>query len=124
MRFHHPDRSFDQVQSRPDDAHVPKRYGKPDSSVATHPEIPDIIEEDHTGRASLVEWLAKQRSNHRVRTARLIDCCRSKTIELTAKLIEPFCERTVSKWRTAVDDDARRLASSVRIDHMNTVHTG
>ncbi len=63
-----------------------------------------------------------ERAHQHVRAARLVDHRPAKAIEIAAESLAPRRERAGSEIGAAGDDDARRLASGVRIDDLDLVH--
>src|SRR5690606_24272663 len=68
---HYTDRCLDQVLTRLNAALMRQRPGQADGAVATHAQIADIVEEDHARAATRIGGFQQQRTDHRVRSARL-----------------------------------------------------
>jgi hypothetical protein len=67
--------------------------------VAAHPEIADVIEEDHTGRVLVVDRLTQERAYHRVMPARFANDGAPKVVVVTSESIETFFNRSVTEIR-------------------------
>jgi hypothetical protein len=60
--------------------------------VPAHPEITDIVEENHSCCATRVGWFAEQRADDGIRAARLVHHGGTESIEFFAKDFETLGE--------------------------------
>ena len=68
--------------SRADALQVCQCRNQADGTVTTHSQVADIVEEDDAGGARGIDRLAKQSTDHDVRTARFIHHSGAETIVL------------------------------------------
>src|SRR5690348_5421847 len=57
-----------------DAAEVSQRGDDTDRAVAAHAEVSDIVEEQHAGHATVVDWCAQQRADERFREIGRASC--------------------------------------------------
>ncbi|MNM97044.1 hypothetical protein D3C81_1095400 [compost metagenome] len=110
---HHADRCLDQVFARLNAAHMRQRPGQADGAVATHAQIADIVEEDHACTAARIGGLQQQRTDHRVRTARLAGDGAAPMIVAVAEDFAALRKASLAQVREARHDDSRGFARSV-----------
>ena len=124
------DRRLDPVRPRPDLAQVGERHQQADRPVAAHPEVADVVEEDHPGGARRVGRLDQERPDHRVRPPRLVADGRPELIEPRAEGLLALGQAARPEVRPPRDHHTRRLAARVRVDHprpddtCNPIHRG
>jgi hypothetical protein len=70
--------------------HKSKRCHQSDRAVAAHPEISNVIEEDHPGGTGGIGGLAQQSPHYDVGPSRFIDDRRAKAVMLAPETFEPF----------------------------------
>jgi hypothetical protein len=90
------DGSFNAVLPGPDAIHMCQGGNQPDGAVPAHPEVADIIEEDHTGCARRIRWPAQESANDYLGAPRLIDDGRPKCVVLSAKAFEALRQRATA----------------------------
>jgi hypothetical protein len=107
------DRRFDPMLTGSNPAKVSQRHCKPDHSVPAHPKDIDIVEENHSRCAGRITGLAEERSHKNIRAARFGDDSPSKGFMLFSKSLGTLCQRSISKIRTAGEDNPRGFTSGV-----------
>ncbi len=100
-------RDFSQMGQRDDEA---------DGAVAAHAQVADVIEEDDTGGAGLIDRFAEQRAYDDIRSARLVDDGGTEAVVEALKAFQPLGEGAVAEVGAAGDDEARRLSGGVGVE--------
>jgi len=119
---HNADASLDSMLACADTSHVRKRSDKANRAVAAHVEVAHVIEEDHARCATSIIRFAEKRPDEHVRTTRFINDGGPKAIMPLSKDFHTLPQRTIAQIRAPLDDDARRLSSSVGIDDSDLLH--
>jgi hypothetical protein len=70
----------------------------------------------------LVDWFEQQCANEHIAPTRFAHNGRPKIVVLRFEKREPFRHTSATEIRRAIDDEPRRFAAGVRVDHMNTSH--
>src|SRR5512146_3400836 len=87
-------RRFDAMLAWLDAAKMCQRANHSDCSVSTHPQVADVIKEDHASCAFRVGRRAKQSAHNNLRAARLTGNARTKLVVFVAKKLQAFCQRS------------------------------
>src|SRR5579875_2720514 len=88
-------------------------------AMTAHSEIPDIVEKDYPELAGRMFGFAEQRTDRRIRPARLIHDGRAKGVELGPPPLAPFVHASQSQVRTAAHDQPSWFPTGMRIDDVN-----
>jgi len=104
------------VLSRSDPFGMGKRSDHADGAVTAHAEVSDVIEEDDSGGAALVEGFAEERSDDHVRSARFIHYSGPEIVVVAAKALAALGERAAAEVRASAEYEASGLSGSVRVD--------
>ncbi len=99
-----------------------QRRDHADRAVAAHPDVADVVEEDHAGGTGAVLRLDEQRADDHVRAARLVDDGGAVAVELAPEAFAARGKRPRAEVGAAGDDYPGRLAAGVRIDDGQTLH--
>src|SRR5258708_22356948 len=79
------DRRIEEVRSRADAAEVRESNDQADGPKPAHAEVPDVVEEDDTGRAARVSGWAEEGADHDIGAARLVDAGGAEPIVFRAE---------------------------------------
>ena len=113
------DRCFNAMDSGADSAQACERGDEPDSAVAAHSNVSDIIEEDHASGAGFVDRLTEKRADDDVGTSWLIDDGCPEVIMQTQKAVLAIGQWASAEVGSSVDDEPRRLSGGVRVEDRN-----
>ncbi len=114
--LHRPDRSFDRVLAGRDLAEVRQSHHQADRSMAAHPQIADVVEEDRARGRLRVDRVAEQRAHDHIRSSGLVDNRRAEVVEVGAEAAQPVRHRSCAEIGPAGNHHARRLPARMRID--------
>ena len=110
--------------ARRDPAHMFERAHDADRSMATHPEIPDVVEEDHTCRVSTVDRFTQKCADHSVMTSRFANDRGAQIIVVATEALHAFLHRSGAEIRKTGDHYPRRFASGMRVDCLDPILNG
>lgn len=88
-----PTGSFDAVSARTDPSQMREWNTEPDGAVTAHPEVPDVVEEDHYGGTGGINWFAEQCTDYGIGPARFIDKSRPEPVVVQSKAFQSCGER-------------------------------
>src|SRR5437870_221819 len=106
--------------ARPDAPEVRERHDEADRTMTTHAEVTDVVEVDHARRAGGICRIDEQSPDQHVRTARLVDDGRAKTIVLGSHALQSNGQWAASQVRSTADHDPSGLAAGVGVDHLDS----
>ncbi len=113
------DGGFDFVRARREAAGMSEGDHQTDGAVAAHAEHTDIVEKDHTRGAGRILRLDKQGADDHIGAARFIDNGGAVVIVVALKQGAAGGEGAATEVGTTLHDDARGLATGMRIDDLN-----
>jgi hypothetical protein len=83
---------FNGVFARSKQSEIPQGFDDPDRTVPTHPEVTDVIEENHPGSMGWILRWDHNRSYHDFRTARLKQQAGPQKVKVAAHRLKPLCD--------------------------------
>src|SRR5690348_3543451 len=101
--------------ARLDTTEMCQRNDQANGSMTAHSEITDVVEENDACDATSIVRLAKEGPHHYIRSARFVDHGRTKAIVLLAENAHTARNRPRAEIRSAINNDASRLAGRMRI---------
>ncbi|MCU1330489.1 MAG: dependent oxidoreductase [Bryobacterales bacterium] len=121
LRFNDADRRFNPMDARRNPAQMRQRHGQPDRPVPAHLQVPDIVEEDDSRRATCICGFAQQGPDECIRRPRFTGNRSPIAVEITPEDLHPVAQAPGAEVRSARDHHPSRLAPGVRIDDVNSV---
>src|SRR5437899_2794665 len=113
-------RSFHPVFPGRNAPHVRKSSDEPNRPVTAHPEISDVVKKNYPRRTCRIDRFTKQRAHHDIGTSWFVHYRGTKGVVFAAKTFQSGRQRPLSQVRATADNQSRRLAAGMRINHSDS----
>ena len=113
---------FDAVHAGLDAAHVRKRRYQANGAVATHAQIPAVVEEHHTRSVARINRWAEQGANDHVVTAWLQDRGGAPAVVLRGQQGAARGHAAIAQIGEAAHHQPRGFAAGVGVNDLDAVH--
>ena len=119
MRDNNADRRLDAMSAGADAIQMRKRGDHTDGPMTAHPEVRDVVEEDHAGYARLINRRAQQRSDNSIRATRFVHHSATKVVVFFSEAFDTIRKCVVTEIGTSADNHTCGLTASVRVDYFD-----
>jgi hypothetical protein len=105
-------------------AEVRKRGDDADRAMSAHAEVSDIVKEDDSGGACLVQGLAQERADDNVGAPRLVDHGGAEIIVVAAEALAALGKRAVAEVGPSLQNEARGFSGGVGVEDRDAADGG
>ncbi len=111
-------RGFDLVLTMSNPSQMGERRDNADCSVATHPQVPNVVEEDHGCRGLRIDRFAKKRADDHFRSAGFTNHSSPEGVEFVLGGDSGDLADLLFRDQARGNNNARRLPFSMRVNDL------